>query len=786
LIKVLPKQNDAPKSEFMLNEIDDKFLSFETLKRSDAAFRAVFNNTNSSYILLDKEFNIISYNDLVTETVDPVLIDNLYEGSNYLSIVHKVWHPRILNAFERVLKGEYISHESECTIPGGPELWFYARMAPVRDENGIIIGLVVTSEEITAKKVAQKKLQQSERHLLASQRIGNIGSWEVNFEWENGFEINPEFWSDQSCRIFGYEPGEYEFTKEVFYSFIYPEDRPVIHSKMREAISSKSKYKFEHRIIRRDGKECFVKNVGEIIFDPFTGLPVKMIGTMQDITNRKKFEEELIKSESKLRTVFDNTDTAFVLMDNNFRVLHFSNPAKQSFWDQLQKTLRAGDNVIDYFDGDRKERLIVNLNRQLNGEKVRYETTFVDAEGITHWYLDKFFTVKDPEENVLGIVMSKTEITERKLLEIEKENISNQLANSEANLRTIFDHTSISYVLLDNKLNVVSFNALANQGFVTDVGIPMMAERAILDYFPNERKSEAKYLFIKALAGEHIKYETSYTGLDGNLTWYYFQLSPIINSDTRIQGVLMSITNITDRKIIEIERDNLLEDITMRNKDLEQFAYIVSHNLRGSVANILGTGTILEDDDLEEEEKKFVLKGLNTSARKLEGVINDLSKIVQVKQLVNEQKQKVVFAELVSDIVSSLPSALYNEDVKIVTDFSVVGEMQSVKSYLYSIFYNLISNSMKYKKPGEPVLIEVTSAKTNTTLRLIFKDNGSGLDLEKVGDRAFGLYKRFHADIEGKGMGLFMVKTQVETLGGTIKLKSEPGKGCEFTIDFKL
>jgi len=771
----------------MVNDSDEKLLADETLKKSEAALRTIFNKTNTSYLLLDKEFNIVSFNNEVLYALEPEYRKMLQVGSHFFSIVNETRHERARKVFEKALKGEYLSYERDYSIAGVNSLWFNERISPIFDENDSVVGIVLTSEDISERKIAENKLLQNEQHLLATQRISKTGSWELSIEMDKDDPVlKAVYWSDQACRIFGYEPGKYEFTSEVFFKFVKPDDSTLLRRKLIEAIKEKKIYEHEFEIIRTNGEECFVKSRAEIIYDQATGVPLKVMGTIQDITERKKSKEELTKSESNLRTVFDNTDTAFVLMDNDFRVIHFSNPAKQSFWDQLRVRLSAGDNVLDYFEGERKERLISNLNRQLNGEKVRYETTFVDADGITHWYLDKFFTVKDPEDKVLGIVMSKTEITERKLLEIEKDKISTQLSNSEANLRTIFDHTSISYVLLDSDLNIISFNALADQGFINDVGMPMIAGKAMLDYFPGERKSEAKNLFLKALKGEHIKYETDYTGLDRNLSWYYFQLSPIVNSDHTIQGILMSITNITGRKTIEIERDNLLEDITLRNKDLEQFAYIVSHNLRGSVANILGTTNILEDDELEDEEKKFVLAGLNTSAKKLEVVINDLSSIVQVKQLVNEKKQKVVFAELVSDIVSTLPAAMYNDEVKIVTDFSMVGEMLSVKSYLHSIFYNLISNSIKYKKTNEPVQIEISSALTNTTLRLIFKDNGSGLDLEKIGDKAFGLYKRFHADIEGKGMGLFMVKTQVETLGGNIKLNSEPGKGCEFIIDFKI
>ena len=103
----------------------------------------------------------------------------------------------------------------------------------------------------------------------------------------------------------------------------------------------------------------------------------------------------------------------------------------------------------------------------------------------------------------------------------------------------------------------------------------------------------------------------------------------------------------------------------------------------------------------------------------------------------------------------------------------------------YSIFYNLISNSVKYRRPKIGTIIEIKSHLVNNQIELTFSDNGMGIDLSRNGDQVFGLYKRFHTHIEGKGMGLFMVKTQVENLGGAISINSKPNEGTIFKIVFE-
>ena len=119
----------------------------------------------------------------------------------------------------------------------------------------------------------------------------------------------------------------------------------------------------------------------------------------------------------------------------------------------------------------------------------------------------------------------------------------------------------------------------------------------------------------------------------------------------------------------------------------------------------------------------------------------------------------------------------------IITDFTNVDKIVIVKSYIYSIFYNLIANSIKYRQADIETIIKITTKEDKDHVRILFKDNGLGINLKENGDNLFGLYKRFHPHIEGKGLGLFMVKTQIEVFGGKISVKSEPNIGTEFTIE---
>ena len=146
-----------------------------------------------------------------------------------------------------------------------------------------------------------------------------------------------------------------------------------------------------------------------------------------------------------------------------------------------------------------------------------------------------------------------------------------------------------------------------------------------------------------------------------------------------------------------------------------------------------------------------------------------------------------MISSIIQDIEISLSTLIKDEEAIIVYDKIERNEMITIKSYLYSILYNLILNSLKYRRKEVRPIIEISSKVVEGKLQLLVKDNGLGIDLKKKGDQVFGLYKRFHTKTaEGKGMGLFMVKTQVETIGGRISLTSIVNEGTQFTISLGL
>jgi len=367
-------------------------------------------------------------------------------------------------------------------------------------------------------------------------------------------------------------------------------------------------------------------------------------------------------------------------------------------------------------------------------------------------------------------------ITQLKVAEI-------MLQQSEANLKTIFETTDTGYILFSKDQQVESFNKKAALFVETQTTLQLKNGQPLATYTAYEKREFVTQAFKNALAGQQTTYESQVIDSRGETNWYFCRWFPVTGNNDRKHGVMLAISDITDRKVIEIERTKISEDLVTRNNALEQFSYIVSHNLRAPVANIMGISSILRTTEKVNFNNNQFLEALDTSVIKLDEVVNDLNRILRINKHLNEKKQVVYFQQLVDEIKKQLQDTIEKSEATINSNFSAAMYTHAVKSFFYHIFFNLLHNSLVYKNDDVPLKINITSGVTNNKTTLQFTDNGKGIDLAKFGNKIFGLYQRFDTTVDGKGVGLCTVKTLVDSVGGTIGVTSTPGKGTTFLIE---
>jgi signal transduction histidine kinase len=242
--------------------------------------------------------------------------------------------------------------------------------------------------------------------------------------------------------------------------------------------------------------------------------------------------------------------------------------------------------------------------------------------------------------------------------------------------------------------------------------------------------------------------------------------------------------DVTEEKEKIKEREQLIRELTQNNNDLKQFSYITSHNLRAPLSNLTGLLNLVDDIEIENPELKEIIAGFATSTHLLNETINDLVKVVIIKDNPSIKKETILIKEIFENVFNQLSFLISLHKPILKIELEDISILNMNKSYLESIFLNLLTNSIKYKSPDKQLKITITSKTINDKVILYFKDNGIGIDLNRNKHKIFGLYQRFHNHPDSKGLGLYLVKSQVETMGGTIEVSSKVGKGTTFTITF--
>jgi signal transduction histidine kinase len=284
---------------------------------------------------------------------------------------------------------------------------------------------------------------------------------------------------------------------------------------------------------------------------------------------------------------------------------------------------------------------------------------------------------------------------------------------------------------------------------------------------------------------EAFKMETLNKRKNNEEYWVNLTFIPITNKDNQNTHWISIQRDITEEKGKEKEREQLIKELTLNNADLKQFSYITSHNLRAPLSNLRGLLALLEDIEIKDEELKEIINGFERSTQQLNETINDLVNVIIIKDKPSIEREPIVVREVFENVFNQLGFLINNLNPIIKLDIDKVPTLQVNKSYFESILLNLTTNALRYHEPSRQLNISFTAKNKGNTIYLYFKDNGLGIDLKRHKDKIFGLYQRFHDNPDSKGLGLYLVKSQVESMGGTITVDSEVGIGTTFTITFK-
>lgn len=260
------------------------------------------------------------------------------------------------------------------------------------------------------------------------------------------------------------------------------------------------------------------------------------------------------------------------------------------------------------------------------------------------------------------------------------------------------------------------------------------------------------------------------------------QANELTESNRSITDLNRHLERLVAEKTIELRTTN--DELVKHNNELLQFSYTVSHNLRGPVARMLGLAALAGSErNIEQSQQWTSLMG--KTASELDLIIKDLSKILELRNEPHQYRELVNLEQEWKQSMNLLQESLTGrEDVSY--DFRSISELITVRPMLQSIFYNLLSNALKFRSPDRRLTIKASSRVAHGKVTIEIADNGLGFDIAAHKDKVFKLYKRFHSHVEGRGLGLYLIKSQVEVLHGTVDVESTPGVGSVFRITLPL
>jgi signal transduction histidine kinase len=231
-----------------------------------------------------------------------------------------------------------------------------------------------------------------------------------------------------------------------------------------------------------------------------------------------------------------------------------------------------------------------------------------------------------------------------------------------------------------------------------------------------------------------------------------------------------------------VELANANQELKNNLRKIERFNFIAAHNLRGPVARILGLCMLIEKEEPKYDSIDYqILEKLKYATRELDTIIHDLILILDIQSKNDKDYRKVYLAESIQKVIQQFNSDLKQEKFKIDLDLNI-DSIYVVPEYLDNILNNLISNSLKYQHPEQENKISITVNESEDKIIFTYKDNGIGFESADFQDKIFEPFQKFHASSDGKGLGLFLIKSQISAMGGEVKLWSKPNMGIELVI----
>ena len=651
--------------------------------------------------------------------------------------------------------------------------------ATVYADDGVTpVATIAQGQDITERLRAENALRSSEERLRIAAETAN----DVVYDWDLKQDVQ---WLGDIDDMLGYAPGEFPRTLDGWAASVHPEDLERTMAQIQAHLENRAPYVADYRVRRKDGVYRWWTARGAATRTP-DGRPLRLIGSVTDITERRNAEEALAESEDKFRYMFEYSAVARSITQPSGEI-----EVNDAFLEMVGYTreeigeLATWQRISHPDDIARREGIVASI---VSGERTsaRFEERYLHKNGTVIWTDVAITLRRDADGNPDYFMTTIVNITERKRAE-------EALRESEEKYRGLFANAQVGMfrTRLDGSA-VLAVNPKMCE-IIGHTEEEILADPATIRW----ADPEARTLMIEKLqaAGSLKDYEFDIVHSSGEVRTVLGSLELHLEQDY-LEG---SATDVTERKRAEDEIRRLNAELEQRvldrtaqldaaNKELEAFTYSVSHDLRAPLRHISGFSSLLAEqagDSLDEKSRRYV-DTISRSVREMGVLIDDLLQFSRSGRA-ELQVTDVDMEQALSEALEPLRLETADRDI----EWSV-GPLPRVvgdHGLLRQVWTNLLGNAVKFSRGKPTVRIEIGAMDRDgesahgAPIEDVFyvRDNGAGFDMQYA-HKLFGVFQRLHstAEFEGTGIGLANVQRIINRLGGRVWAEAELDNGATF------
>lgn len=675
----------------------------------------------------------------------------------FFDFVNKDFRDSAKQFFERRKKGIKDRYDFCFDKKDGSILWVIVSASPIFDNKGKFAGAIGLLTDITERKLTEESLKKSSQ------------------EWYSTFNSI----SDIVCII--NNNGEILRCNDAAGKFFNKSSKEIVGNMCWKLVHGTSMPINECPILRMQKthrREILTQKIGNKWFyssaDPLidnTGNIIGAVHIMSDITKYKLYQNALKDSEEKFRALVENS-TEYIIMIDLDGIIQFINRTIS-----ISREQAIGTSMYDYVPKKNIQNIRDSLERVRNTKKP--EIYYVDYINLKDGSTLNFESHVGPiikYNKVVGFIISSSDITERKKVE-------NQLRDSEERYRTIIEHSNDMIWTLDSEGLFTFFNRRAEK--ISGYKLEDWKGKSFAPLIIPQDLPKVIDVFRTVLAGQSLEYEATFINKYSKKISLAINTAPIY-SKGKIIGTVSFGRDITEQKKAESKVKSTTEELERSNKELEQFAYIASHDLQEPLRSISSFAKLLArryKNKLDPDADEFI-DYITNGTKRMQRMIDDLLILSRVGTKGKEFLPTDI-KEVINDVLTNLKTLIEKNQAIITFDNMPIVNVDQTQ--LNQLFQNLIDNAIKFRKKDVIPKIHISAKQEGNEWIFSVQDNGIGIDPKNF-SKLFVIFQRLHSREEypGTGIGLVICKKIVARHGGRIWVESEIGKGSIFYFSIPI